>query len=412
MPSGLETAGLIVAASVPTVVLMSLSQRLRGLVVGFIGDSYALLHQDGPRSAIVDRVTTDLAKLEATADGAPVVILAHSQGAEIARRVLAARPPEAGPVAGLVTFGAGIAKLHAVDRLCDQRRRSWAAFALRWVSAAGVIAATVLVVRRPDVGRPGDARRRDRARRPVGARAEDGALGAAADRRRVPEAGGAGGRPPPGRPLDRPARLARSGLRGRPAGGEAHPRVLAHDRQPRLARARPRRLLRNHEGFLATVALEIERVADGHVNPVRPPALVAAEAARAKMIGAIGPLRLAVAAIVVELWIGARARPSRRRRHRGGRGRVARGPVVRRARPCPGTDASAAERRTARGEARPVAGGREGEHGRRPRQNDETPDRSGVRVIGAIGSTARLSGSDQAEALSVRPTDGASLAGA
>ena len=51
---------------------------MRALLVGFVGDSYALLHQDGRRSAIVDRVSADLDRLEDAAGDAPVVIVAHS----------------------------------------------------------------------------------------------------------------------------------------------------------------------------------------------------------------------------------------------------------------------------------------------------------------------------------------------
>jgi hypothetical protein len=134
--------GAAIVASVPSaVVLLSLVGRLRSLVVSFIGDSYALLDgsDDGSADRIVARVERDLAWLERAAGGAPVVIVAHSQGAEVVQRVLSRRRQP--PVAGLVTFGAGIAKLHAVKKLAGARRRSWFAFALRWASAACTCAA-------------------------------------------------------------------------------------------------------------------------------------------------------------------------------------------------------------------------------------------------------------------------------
>jgi hypothetical protein len=72
------------------------------------------------------------------------VIVAHSQGAEVAHRVLRNRSARA-PIAGLVTFGAGIAKLHAVGKLAGARRRSWSAFVLRWGSAACACGAVAVV---------------------------------------------------------------------------------------------------------------------------------------------------------------------------------------------------------------------------------------------------------------------------
>ena len=62
---------------------------------------------------MIERVQHDLDWLEWNAN-APLVVVAHSQGAEIVRRVLVGR---SSPVASLVTFGSGIEKLDAVAQL-------------------------------------------------------------------------------------------------------------------------------------------------------------------------------------------------------------------------------------------------------------------------------------------------------
>ena len=127
--------GLGIVAVFALVVVLSFSRRLRSIVVGFIGDSYALLHQRGPKDEIVEQVCVDLAWLERCAAGCPVVIVAHSHGAEVVRRALCQRAAGAGPIAGLVTFGSGIVKLHATGKLRGQQRRSLGASALRLLSA-------------------------------------------------------------------------------------------------------------------------------------------------------------------------------------------------------------------------------------------------------------------------------------
>jgi hypothetical protein len=303
-----EIVALVLAATFPTVVLLSLSERLRGLVVGFIGDSYALLHEDGSHHAIVDRVRTDLARLEADVPGTPVVIAAHSQGAEIARRVLHERPLDAGSVAGLVTFGAGIAKLNAVDHLRDQSRRSWRAFGLRWASAVCAMSAVAVVVAAVLMadGRPSPAslyivalavalaaalialaavtlgRARGQLRDIVGIRIDGAALGI--DERQLAHWTDLHASRDPvseGRlPVDECTR--------------GFSRTIVNRRSLALDHVA---YWRNHAGFLTAVALEIERVAGEHANPARPPALADAERTRARTIEAIGPLRVATVAL-------------------------------------------------------------------------------------------------------------------
>jgi len=122
----------------------TLPRLLNTTLAAFVGDCYALLRQEPIERAMVQRVESCLAWLEGEVKGAPIVIVAHSQGAELVRRVIAER--ENG-VRGLVTYGAGIAKLDAVDRLRASPWTAIAALALRIVSAAIAVVAVVVVVR-------------------------------------------------------------------------------------------------------------------------------------------------------------------------------------------------------------------------------------------------------------------------
>ena len=281
----------------------SIWARVRALLVGFVGDTYALLHPDGPRSAIVDRVSADLSRLEQTAGDAPVVIVAHSQGAEIVRRVLAERTPGTAPVAGVVTFGAGIAKLNAVEHLREEAARSWRAFGLRWLSAVCVVLAGAVAAGAWDSA-------------PVSPYAVAAGLFALAAlvltvaRRKLQQIVG----------VRFEAQDLKVGERQVAHWTDLHassdPVSEGHLPVSGCTRGFSRTIVnrcslvhdhvaywRNAEGFMAAVALEIERVADGHVNPVRPPALIAAERARERIVTAIRPIRRVIAALVVGLWI-------------------------------------------------------------------------------------------------------------
>lgn len=298
-----ERAALIAASALPAVVLLSLSGRLRAIVVGFIGDSYALLNEHGSQNAIVDRVACDLRWVESAAGGAPVVVVAHSQGAEVSRRALTGRSPALAPIAGLVTFGAAIAKLDAVDKLRGQRSRSFGAFALRQLSAAGTCVAALMLAGlwtplEPRVavafallalaaGALTAARRQ--LQRIVGARLEPGALGIGehqvahwtdlhASHDLVSEG-------------DLPVNRCTRGFS----------RTVVNRRSMLLDHVV---YWHNIEGFQATVALEIDRAAQGDADPPRPPALARAERARSRIICAIDGVRLAVVILVPLLWIG------------------------------------------------------------------------------------------------------------
>jgi hypothetical protein len=99
------------------------------VLIRYLGDSYCLLTSPQCGEATVSRVAQDLRWLEDRVGG-KVAILAHSQGAELVRRVVKRR--DAGPpIASLVTFGSGIAKLRAVGRL----------HARRWKALRGLYAA-------------------------------------------------------------------------------------------------------------------------------------------------------------------------------------------------------------------------------------------------------------------------------
>ena len=298
-----EQTALIAATALPAVVLLSLSDRLRSIVVGFIGDSYALLHEDGSHNAIVDRVAADLSWIESAAGGAPVVIVAHSQGAEVARRALAGRAPETPPVAGLMTFGAGIAKLDAVDKLRGQRRRSLGAFALRGLSAACVCLAPILLLAGDAVTWPlvaaaaalvaaaaialGLARRE--LQRIVGARLEPGALGI--DARQVSH----------WTDLHASHDLVSEGDLPVAQCTRGFSRTVVNRRSMLLDHVA---YWHNVEGFQATVALELERATRRDADPARPAALASAERARARIIRAIDGVRLTMAVVVPALWIG------------------------------------------------------------------------------------------------------------
>jgi hypothetical protein len=122
-------------------VLGKVLAKLRGprwFVLSYIGDSYALLEDQAAAAAMAARVERDLGWLERQVGDAPLVVVAHSQGAEVTRRVLARRMT---PVAAFVTFGSGIVKLDAVDRLRKSLGRSLLAFGIRIVSAGALVLA-------------------------------------------------------------------------------------------------------------------------------------------------------------------------------------------------------------------------------------------------------------------------------
>ena len=97
---------------------------------------------------MVSRVEHDLKWLEEQKPK-EVVIVAHSQGAEIVRRVLERRPAGSKPIASLITLGQGIAKLRAVEHMNDNRGKAIWAYFLRIVAAALSVVPVLLVPGRP-----------------------------------------------------------------------------------------------------------------------------------------------------------------------------------------------------------------------------------------------------------------------
>jgi hypothetical protein len=125
-----------VVAVIPAVRRFILSAQT--VLVRYIGDSYTLLLSPLRADAMVSQVETDLAWLEAQRPSR-VVVIAHSQGAEIVRRVLERRAPDR-PVASLVTLGSGIAKLRAVALMYAKHWSALWAYVLRGLAAVLTLA--------------------------------------------------------------------------------------------------------------------------------------------------------------------------------------------------------------------------------------------------------------------------------
>lgn len=135
-------AALLIAPVVVLVLMLTLAlgmipipqlRRLVGAVqrglASTIGDSYALLGPKIGSAGIYGRVARQLAWLEQRSRR--VAVVAHSQGAAIAYRVVATRASEKCGL--LVTFGAGIRKLAQI-RLLDRSSGGWA-----WATSLAVI---------------------------------------------------------------------------------------------------------------------------------------------------------------------------------------------------------------------------------------------------------------------------------
>jgi hypothetical protein len=133
VPGDLEARHVLAGVPVLAAVLCAAAAPRIGAVIGtYLGDIDAVLRQPAVERRMVQRVASALVRLEGAVAGAPVVVLAHSQGAEIARRVLIERSR---PIRGLVTFGSGIAKLDAVARVSERPLRFALVIVLRGGSA-------------------------------------------------------------------------------------------------------------------------------------------------------------------------------------------------------------------------------------------------------------------------------------
>lgn len=137
MVSGVGLSFVLVLGAV---VWFTLPRLVDSVLANYIGDCYALLTEPDTERDMVGRVEGCLSWLEAQVGDAPVVIVAHSQGTEIARRVLVEHDHR---VRGFVTLGSAIAKLGAVDDLRSARGRYGGAFGLRVLSAGLLVLAAV-----------------------------------------------------------------------------------------------------------------------------------------------------------------------------------------------------------------------------------------------------------------------------
>jgi hypothetical protein len=121
--------GLAVAAHLP---IPRIDQAVRWVVVrisAVLGDSYMLAHCPVQFAAMRTKVAADLRWLQEHCE--KVVVVAHSQGAAIAHRVLKdAGNDQAEGVRAFITIGQGISKLHLMQHLdwdpqvCPAARRS------------------------------------------------------------------------------------------------------------------------------------------------------------------------------------------------------------------------------------------------------------------------------------------------
>jgi hypothetical protein len=104
-----------------------------------VGDSYALVSDPLAFDAMVTRVDTDLSWLSERCER--VAVVAHSQGAVIARAVVERR--EQKDVSLFVTYGAGLVKLEVLRRLRAAPGRAATAFACRLAGGAAIVGAAV-----------------------------------------------------------------------------------------------------------------------------------------------------------------------------------------------------------------------------------------------------------------------------
>jgi hypothetical protein len=115
--------------------------RVQAKLANSLGDSFVLLRSPLRRDAMVSQIERDIDWLESQGCE-KIAVIAHSQGAEVARLALVRRPHTKEPVGLFLTFGAGIEKLDAVRQLADQLGKTWGVHGLRTVSvaAAGAVA--------------------------------------------------------------------------------------------------------------------------------------------------------------------------------------------------------------------------------------------------------------------------------
>ena len=142
---------IVVLAAIGTLPIPRLRSALSGFIVrfsGILGDSFVLLDSELQRAAILSKARRDLDWIAARCD--TVVVVAHSQGAAVAHRLL--RDPSPANVSALITFGSGLAKLEELELMTarhpDQLR--FAHLGIPFTVLAAVIAARILLAHRGD----------------------------------------------------------------------------------------------------------------------------------------------------------------------------------------------------------------------------------------------------------------------
>ncbi len=113
-PALLLVVVLSIAAFIPWI--RPLAVRAQAALTGSVGDSYALVRSPATRAAIVSKTKQDLEWL-CRHNPSKVLVIAHSQGAEVARQALMESPHLAGRSLRLITYGSGIRKLTLLQKL-------------------------------------------------------------------------------------------------------------------------------------------------------------------------------------------------------------------------------------------------------------------------------------------------------
>jgi hypothetical protein len=134
---------LILAALLPVVVVLGFLPFLRIVrqgVIGLLGDAYAALAEPAARAGMIAQINGDVDWCLRHADR--LVVVAHSQGAMLAREALAERPR--GDRVVLVGQGSGLGMLHGLRVSARMRLPRFGWLLLGAYSAVGVVTAFAL----------------------------------------------------------------------------------------------------------------------------------------------------------------------------------------------------------------------------------------------------------------------------
>ena len=120
--------------------LQTVLSRLQSPIAASLGDSYMLVSRPIEAAAIQTKIDADLKWLAQRCER--IAVIAHSQGAASAARVVANAPDYKGL---LITFGSGLRKLEELESLADE---SWIARGA-WFTVGGVVFAAIADGRPP-----------------------------------------------------------------------------------------------------------------------------------------------------------------------------------------------------------------------------------------------------------------------